>query len=166
MVKAGSKIDEWLSLLQDKRPHKKSSKKKTEEPVEEEEEPAVTPPAEKPAQKQGLHPTKKPATDHEKQPPVKRLLSIYKMPDEEKEPESKDEEPPFRSTVRQQLPVKNPITIKEFDREIPPTQEENSRPTKKPEVQSALNLLVWLLKYKGFAHEIAQLPLGDFALSP
>ena len=139
-----TEIDEWLSLLQDARPNKKASKKKAEEPILQDEEPAFAAPSEKPAQKpaisQGLHPTKKPAKDHEKQPPVKRLLSIYKMPGEEKEPESKDEEPPRRSTVRQQLPVKNPISIREYDREIPPTVDESSKSIKKPEVQSSMKV--------------------------
>ncbi|MDP3565289.1 MAG: zinc ribbon domain-containing protein, partial [Methanoregula sp.] len=74
-----SEIEGWISLLQDERPHKKPAKKKAEEPVEQDEEPAFAAPAEKPVVRQGLHPTKKPAKDHEKQPPVKRLLSIYKV---------------------------------------------------------------------------------------
>lgn len=135
-----TEIDEWLSLLQDKKPHKKSSKKKAEEPIQQDEEPVIAAPVEKPVQRQGLHPTKKPAKDHEKQPPVKRLLSIYKVPEEEKEPEPVEEETPRRSPVRQQEPVKNPISIKGYDREIPPTDNENSKPTKKPEVQSAMKV--------------------------
>ncbi len=135
-----TEIDEWISLLQDERPHKKSSKKKAEEPVQPDEEPAFVAPLEKPTQSHGLHPTKKPAKDHEKQPPVKRLLSIYKVPEEEKEPESPKEEPPRRSPTRQQEPVKNPISIKGYDREIPPTENENSKYTKKPEVQSAMKV--------------------------
>jgi hypothetical protein len=135
-----TEIEGWISLLQDERPHKKSAKKKAEEPVEQDEEPAFAAPVEKPVVRQGLHPTKKPAKDHEKQPPVKRLLSIYKVQEEEKEPEPKEEEPPRRSPVRQQEPVKNPISIKGYDREIPPTGNEISRHTKKPEVQSAMKV--------------------------
>ncbi|MDO8873573.1 MAG: zinc-ribbon domain-containing protein [Methanoregula sp.] len=135
-----TEIDEWISLLQDERSHKKSSKKKAEEPIQQDEEPALAAPEEKPAQRQGLHPTKKPAKDHEKQPPVKRLLLSYKVPEKEKEPEPKEEEPPRRSPVRQQEPVKKPISIKGYDREIPPTENENIKPTKKPEVQSAMKV--------------------------
>jgi hypothetical protein len=135
-----TEIDEWISILQDDRPHKKSSKKKAENPIPDDEEPALAAPSEKPAQGHGLHPTKKPAKDHEKQPPVKRLLSIYKVPEEEKEPEPPTGEHPRRSPSRQQEPVKNPISIKGYDREIPPTDNENSKHTKKPEVQSAMKV--------------------------
>jgi len=135
-----TEIDEWLSLLQEEKPQKKASKKKVEEPVREEEDAAVAAPAEKPTQRGGLHPTKKPAKEHEKQPPVKRLLSIYKVPEKEPEPEPKEEEPPRRSPVRQQEPVKKPISIKEYDREIPFTPNENIKLTKKPEVQSAMKV--------------------------
>jgi hypothetical protein len=135
-----TEIDEWISLLQDKRSQKRSSKKKAEEPIEQDEEPASPAAAAKPAQRQGLHPTKKPAKDHEKQPPVKRLLSIYKMPEEEREPESREEEPPRRTSVRQQEPATKPIPVKGHDREIPPTESENRNFTKKPEVQSAMKV--------------------------
>jgi hypothetical protein len=135
-----TEINEWLSLLQDERPHKKSAKKKVEEPIEQDEEPTFAAPVEKPAQRPGLHTTKKPVKDHEKQPPVKRLLSIYKVPEEEIEPEPK-EEPPRRSSIRQQEPVKKPISIKEgYDRVIPPTENENSKPAKKPEVHSTMKV--------------------------
>lgn len=135
-----TEIDEWLSLLQDERPHKKSSKKKVEEPVPDEQEPAHAPPAEKPAPGQGLHPTKKPAKDHEKQPPVKRLLSTYKVPEVEKEPEP-EEEPPRRTPVRQHEPAKKSFSIREYEREIPPTSTETGKPpAKKPEVQSAMKV--------------------------
>ena len=134
-----TEVDEWLALLQDERPHKKSSKKKNEEPILPTEEPAVAAPAEKPAQPQGLRPTKKPSKDHEKQPPVKRLLSIYKMPEEEKEPESKEAESPRRSTAYPQEPAKKSVSIKGHDREIPPLSEDG-KPARKPEVQSAMKV--------------------------
>jgi len=135
-----TEIDEWISLLQDEKPHKKSSKKKAEEPIRQDKEPSFAAPAEKPAPGQGLHPTKKPAKDHEKQPPVKRLLSIYKVPVDEQEPEPKEEELPRRSPVRQQEPVKNPISIKGYDKEIPPTESETGKSARKPEVQSAMKV--------------------------
>ena len=136
-----TEVDEWISLLQVEKPQKKPAKKKAEEPIQQDEEPASAAPVEKPAQRQGLHPTKKPAKDHEKQPPVKRVLSSYKMPEEEKESEPEEEEPPRRSPVRKQEPVKNPITIKGYDREIlPTTDNETIKHTKKPEVQSAMKV--------------------------
>jgi len=135
-----SEIDEWLTLLQEEKPRKKSSRKKVEEPVEQKEEPEAVEPVEKPAQKHGLYPTRKPAKDHEKQPPSKRHLSMYKMTEEEKEPEPKEEEPPRRSLVRHHEPVTKSVPVKEYDREIPPTQDEDARPSKKPEVQSAMKV--------------------------
>jgi hypothetical protein len=148
-----TEIDEWISLLQDERPQKKYPNKKAEEPIDQDEEPVFATPAEKPAQRQGLHPTKKPAKDHEKQPPVKRLLSIYKVPGEEKEPEPKEEEPPRRSSVRQQESVKNPISIKGYDRDIPPTDNDNKKPMNKPEVQSAMKVAM-----KSAMQPLKQLP--------
>jgi hypothetical protein len=135
-----TEIDEWISLLQNERPHKKSSKKKVEEPIPEDEEPAYAAPVERPAAREGLHPARKPSKDHEKQPPAKRLLSIYKVPEEEQEPEPEEEEPPRRSPVRQQEPAKKSISIRGYDREIPSTQDEEARPPRKPEVQSAMKV--------------------------
>ncbi|MEI7855896.1 MAG: zinc ribbon domain-containing protein [Methanomicrobiales archaeon] len=137
-----TEIDEWISLLQDARPHKKSSKKmaEAEEPVMQDEEPVTSSPAEKPAAREGLHPTRKPAKEHEKQPPAKRLLSVYKAPVEEEETEPEEEEPPRRSPVRQQEPAKKSISIRSYDREIPETQNEDVRPPRKPEVQSAMKV--------------------------
>ena len=135
-----TEVDEWISLLQVEKPQKKPAKKKAEEPIQKDEEPESAEPAEKPVQRHELHPTKKPTKDHEKQPPVKRVLSSFKMPEVEKEPEPVEEEPPRRSPVRQQEPVKNQITIKGYDREILPTDNENIKHTKKPEMQSAMKV--------------------------
>ena len=135
-----AEIDEWLSLLQDAKPHKKPSRKKVEEPVHEVEEPAFAAPAEKPVQREVMHPAKKPAKDHEKQPPVKRHLSIYKVPEEEKEPEREEEEPPRRQPARQQEPVRRSISITGYEREIPPTHEEPVKQMKKPEVQPSMKV--------------------------
>jgi len=137
-------IDEWISLMQEQRPQKKPLKKKAEEPPgqiqEQAEEPDAVAP-EKPVQRQGLHPAKKPVKDHEKQHPVKRLLSIYKIPAEEKEPEPVQEEPPKRSPVRQvQEPAKKPVPARGFDREISPEGSEDAQPVRKPEVQSAMKV--------------------------
>jgi hypothetical protein len=149
-----TEIEEWISLLQSERSHKKSAKKRAEEPVHHKEEPArhekepayheeeqaFVAPVEKPVIREGLHPTRKPAKDHEKQPPVKRLLSIYKVPEEVKEPEPEEEEPPQRAPVRHQEPAKKSISIRSYEHEIPPTQTEEPRPPRKPEVQSAMKV--------------------------
>jgi hypothetical protein len=135
-----TEIDEWLSLLQDERPHKKSSKKRTEEPAgkKEAEEPVSGTRSDKPGQQ--LHRNKKPAKDHEKQPPVKRLLSIYKMPEEEKVQESAKEESSRNSAVHLKESAKKPVPVKGYETEIPLTQNEDQKPAKKPEIQSAMKV--------------------------
>lgn len=137
-----TEIDEWLSLLQDERPHKKSSKKKTEEPIVRKEagEPVSGTLSDKPGPRQQLHPNKKPAKDHEKQPPVKRLLSIYTMPQEEKVQESTTKESPRNSPVNLQESAKKPVSIKGYEMESPLTQNEDQKPVKRPEVQSAMKV--------------------------
>ncbi len=135
-----AEIDEWLSLLQDEKPHKKPARQKVKEPVHEEEEEAFAAPAERSVQREVMHPAKKPAKDHEKQPPVKRHLSIYKVPEEEKEPEREEEEPPRRQPVRQQEPVRRSISITGYEREIAPTHEEPVRQVKKPDVQPSMKV--------------------------
>ena len=82
-----AEIDEWIALLHEEAPCKKAPAAACRggypEPEEPEEEPEYVRP-EKPVQnRQELHPARKPTKDHEKQPPVKRLLSMYKVPEEE-----------------------------------------------------------------------------------
>jgi hypothetical protein len=103
-----------------------------EEPEEEEEEePAFVRPPEKPRQRQELHPAKKPLKDHERQPPVKRLLSFYKVPEPEPEPEPEPAyepepvAPPRRTQVRQ-------VVTSTYEADVPPVR--------KPEVQSAMKV--------------------------
>jgi hypothetical protein len=151
-----SEIDEWLSLLHgEDEPIKKAPKKpapaprkrvepeepeETEEPEEAEEaeeeagEPVVARPPERPRQKQELRPAKKSLKDHERQPPVKRLLSLYNVQEEEPEPEPEPEPvaaPPRRTHVRQ-------VVASSYEREIPPAEEPEVPPVRKPEVQSAM----------------------------
>jgi hypothetical protein len=119
------------------------------EPEPEEEEPEFVPPP-RPPQKQGLHPARKPTKELEKQPPVKRLLSMYKVPEdstppqEESEPEPEIPVPPpaRKAQVRQVIhePVKKPVISQVYDREIPPAEEPDVRPVRKPEVQSAMKV--------------------------
>lgn len=129
-------IDEWIALIHEEK-HPKKARKVAEEksPVQEQEQEFVRP--EKPvAVKQELYPAKKPYKDHEKQPPVKRLLSLYKVPEEERE-EEKSPEPVRRTQVRQVTDPSKPEENTDFDREIPVRESEVQR-AKKPELQSAM----------------------------
>jgi hypothetical protein len=137
-----SEIDEWIALLHEEDRPKKAPRRPAPEP-EEEEEPDVRRPPVKPVQRQEIHPARKPLKDHEKQPPVKRLLSAYKIPDEEPEPEPEPEiiAPPRRAQVRQVAePVKRQIVTSDYDREIPRAPETVVPSVRKPEVQSAMKV--------------------------
>ena len=104
-----AEIDDWIALLQaESKPTKSRRAAPVEEPAEPEEEPVR---ATKPAQKHELHPTKQPIKDHEKQPPVKRLLTSYRVPEPEPEKEEPEpEKPPRRMQFRTiEEPVKGPV---------------------------------------------------------
>ena len=133
-------IDEWIALLQEEDRPKKSTRRAALEP-EEEEEPSINPPQSKPVPRQELQPARKPLKDHEKQPPVKRLLSTYKIPNEEPESEPEIVTSPRRAQVRQvQEPVKRQIVTSDYDREIPRSPELGVPSVRKPEVQSAMKV--------------------------
>lgn len=142
-------IDEWIALLHEEAPAGKSRKRALEEvpePSEPEEEPEHIQPPPRPAPRQELHPARKPTKDPEKQPPVKRLLSMYKLPEEEP-PESEPEPevltpPPARRTQIRQVPepARKPVSTPVYDREIPPQDEPAVQPVRKPEVQSAMKV--------------------------
>jgi hypothetical protein len=132
-----AEIDEWIALIHEEK-HLKKASKPEEEPPRKEEEPEFVRP-ERPAAKQELHPARKPSKDHEKQPPVKRLLSLYKVPEEERE-EERPPEPVRRAQIRQvSEPVTQPELNIEYDRESS-ARESNFQRVKKPEVQSAMKV--------------------------
>jgi zinc-ribbon domain len=136
-------IDEWIALLHEEDLPKKSARRPAPEPEAEEGEPVAPRPPVKPGERQELHPVRKPLKDHEKQPPVKRLLSAYKIPDEEPEPQPEPEiiAPPRRTQVRQVAePAKRQIVTSDYDREIPRAPEGNIHEVRKPEVQSAMKV--------------------------
>ncbi|MGB7787356.1 zinc ribbon domain-containing protein [Methanoregula sp.] len=143
MDRAGE-IDEWIALLHEEdRPKKSSPRRPAPEP--EEEEPVTSRPPAKPVQRQELQPARKPLKDHEKQPPVKRLLSAYKIPEEEPEPEPEPEPevitPPRRTQIRQVAePVKRQIVTSDYNREITHAPETVAPSVRKPEVQSAMKV--------------------------
>ena len=143
-----SEIDEWVALLNEEKQPKKGQKRPAEveiprqeeerEPEREEEPVRYERPA---AQRQELHPARKPSKDHEKQPPVKRLVTPYTVPREKEayEPVERQPEPARRAQIRQvPEPVKR--SVQEYDREIAPTREAEEQPARKPEVQSAMKV--------------------------
>ena len=145
-----AEIDEWIALLQEDRPAKKAPRRPAEaaqKPVIAEDEPEPARP-QRPAQPQHeLRPARKPTKDLEKQPPVKRLLSMYTVPEEEPayEPEPEPEviaPPPARRTQIRQMPapVKKPVAAPDYDHEEERDPEPGVQPVRKPEVQSAMKV--------------------------
>lgn len=147
-------VDEWVELLNEQGRPKKQKKPapqkrrevKPEISAEEDEgeqyEEEVPPEPVRPQRAvsaQDPRPVKRPVKDHEKQPPVKRLLSLYKTEPEEEElppaaaPIREPGKPshtaaPSRKAVSQQAPL----------REMPPSREPKEASVKKVEVQSAM----------------------------
>lgn len=150
-----AEIDEWIALLQENHPSKKAPRRQAEAPVRpavvDDEPTPAHPPArlEKPVQIQHeLRPVRKPAKDLEKQPPVKRLLSMYNVPEEEEEapvPEPEPEiivPPPARKAQIRQVsePVRKPVVTPRTDRVILPEEEPVEPQAQKPEVKSAMKV--------------------------
>jgi hypothetical protein len=130
-------IHEWLTLLQEQGPAKKSPAA-IEAPPEYREEPLLIQ-AEKALQKQELQPKRKPAKDHEKQPPVKRHILFHKM--EEEETRVEETQPPRRSHVREvPQPVKRPLMEQESYEDISSPRRADTQPLRKREVQSAMKV--------------------------
>ncbi len=142
-------IDEWIALIHEEKSPKKSQKSAEEEPREEKDLEFVLP--EKPvAARQELRPAKKPSKDHEKQPPVKRLLSLYKVPEEERE-EERPPEPVKRTPLRQVAePIQKPEESAGQEHGLPAREPEGQK-VKKPEVQSAMKVAM-----KGAMHTVRQ----------
>jgi len=130
-------IHEWLTLLQEQGPIKKSPAA-IEEPPEYREEPVLVQ-AEKALQKQELQPKRKPAKDHEKQPPVKRHILFHKM--EEEEARVEETQPSRRSHVKE-VPqtVKRPVMEQESYEDISSSRRADTQPLRKREVQSAMKV--------------------------
>jgi hypothetical protein len=142
-------IDEWIALLHEEEPARKPPKRAVPEVVEQEEpeeEPEYVQPP-KPARRQELSPARKPTKDLEKQPPVKRLLSMYKVPEEEPEPEYEPEPevlapPPARRAQIRQVPepAKKSAGTPAYDYEASERAGPAAQPVRKPEVQSAMKV--------------------------
>jgi hypothetical protein len=143
-----AEIDEWIALLHEEdKPAPRSSRPVAEEPEESEEpepehEPERVPPKPRtPVKNQELRPTKKPVKELEKQPPVKRLISYTRAPEEEPLPEEQPVSPPRRTQIRQVMEsTKNAPVVADYEREVPQASRETAPSVKKPEVQSAMKV--------------------------
>lgn len=136
-----AEIDEWITLLnKEEKPVAPKRPAAAPEPTDFEEKP-VPAKAELPIKSQELKPAKKPAKHLEKQPPVKRLISVARSPEAEVSPEAPPVSPPRRTQVRQVMePVKKVPVVMEPEREIPPVSPEKVPEVRKPEVQSAMKV--------------------------
>jgi hypothetical protein len=135
-------IDEWITLLhkEDKPVMPKRPAMAAPGQAEFEEEPAPAQ-GETSITSQELRPVKKPVKHLEKQPPVKRLISIAKAPEEEATYEVQPAPPLRRAQVRQVMePVKKVPVVTEPEREAPPAPYEKVPAVRKPEVQSAMKV--------------------------
>ena len=133
-------IDEWIALMHEEKQSKKSAPPEPEEePVrEDEEEPGFALPERRVPQKQELQPVRKPVKDHEKQPPVKKLLSLYKIPEEQEVVRAAESS--HRPQVRQTSePVRRPVVTRDTGGQ-PPARELEVQPIRKPGVQSAMKI--------------------------
>jgi hypothetical protein len=155
-----AEIDEWIALLhKEDEPVSRKKRPVPQEPVEPvepgpehepEQEPAKEPEKPRiPAKSQELRPTRKPVKDLEKQPPVKRLISFAKTP-EETPPAEQPVSPPRRAQVRQVMESSRK-TEDEPHWEAPQTPRDNVPAVRKPEVQSAMKVAM-----KGAMKPLAQ----------
>ena len=138
-------VDDWISLLHEESDTKKQRRaapaQKEPEPrqEEEEEEPEEEPPArpvKTPVRYEELHPTRKPLKEHERQPPVKRLIPLAREPEPEPEEPEPEVQPQRRMQVRtleepQQRRV--PVT-----RDMPAPVRSDAQIVRKPEVHAAV----------------------------
>jgi len=136
-------IEDWMALLhqkpEGKKPHRAVPPQKEPEPQEEEEneeEPADEPPARpvKPAARyEELHPTRKPLKEHERQPPVKRLIPLAREPEPEPEPEVQPQRRVQIRNMDEQRGPRAPVT-----REIPAPVRSDTQIVRRPEVHAAM----------------------------
>jgi len=135
-----AEIDEWIALLHKEDEPPRQPRSVAEEPAEPEQE--QEPPRPRiPVKNQELKPTKKPVKYVEKQPPVKRLISFTRAPEEVASPVIQPEAPPRRAFVRQVTEsAKQAPAVADAGREISPVSHDKAHSVKKPEVQSAMKV--------------------------
>jgi RNA polymerase subunit RPABC4/transcription elongation factor Spt4 len=136
-------IDDWISLLgqepEQKKPKKPVPLSRAAEPVEEyvpEEEPEESPqirPVKPSMYQEELRPTRKPLKEHERQPPVKRLIPLAREPEPEPDLEVQPQRRVQVRAVEEPQPRRVPVT-----RGIPTPIRGDSQPVRKPEVHTAV----------------------------
>ncbi len=137
-----SEIDEWIALLEEQtqpKRQKKPSFQKEPKPEPEEEQEIPAHPQKPVSVRSEFQPIKKQTKDLEKQPPVKRLISLYQTTKEE---EHEIPEPKARQVIKKTTiePTQKPILQPKPYREIPastPHQPE-TKTVKRVEVQSVM----------------------------
>ena len=144
-------IAEWVELLTEqtelpvrqKKPHAKKApapapEEFKEEAGEEEEEGPIAPVRRPEPVRQEFRPAKRPVKDHEKQPPVKRLISVYQPEPMEEMPEERIPAPRPVKAPEPQEPGRKVSLQQPSYREIPQDREQAAKPVRKVEVQSAM----------------------------
>lgn len=131
-----------------RKPQRRPQPAKVQEPIadeeydeEDQEEPAPIRVPERARPRQELQPARRPVKkDHERQPPVKRILSPYPVPEEEPVPDEVPEPEPAVVAPPRKVPVRQVIATT-YEREPPVTREEPEEPAvAKPAVQSAMRV--------------------------
>ena len=136
-------IDDWIALLgrepETKKPRRQAPPQKSSEP-EEEERPEEEPEEELPprptkpsARPEEMHPARKPLKEHERQPPVKRLIPLARESEPEPEPQVQPQRRVQVRTVEEPQPRRVSIT-----RGVPTPVRGDTQPVRKPEVQAAM----------------------------
>ena len=134
-------IDDWISLLgqetETKKPRRPAPPQTPGQRAEEEteEESSEAPPARRkpPVRQEELHPARKPLKEHERQPPVKRLIPLAREPEPEPEPEVLPQRRVQVRTVEEPQPRRVPVT-----HGIPTPVKSEGQMVKKPEVRAAM----------------------------
>jgi hypothetical protein len=136
-------VDDWISLLSQEPDSKKQRRaapsqkepepRQEEEPEEEPEEETPARPAKPPVRYEELHPTRKPLKEHERQPPVKRLIPLAREPEPEPEPEVQPQRRMQVRTLEEPQQRRVPAT-----RNIPAPVRSDSPIVRKPEVHAAV----------------------------
>jgi len=129
-----------------RKPQRRPAPAKVQEPIddedygeEEEEEPAPIRVPERARPRPELQPARRPVKkDHERQPPVKRLLTPYLAPEEEPVPEEAPAPEPAVVPPRK-VPVRQVIATT-YEREPPVAREAEEPAVAKPAVQSAMRV--------------------------
>ena len=86
-----------------------------------------------PVRQEELHPARKPLKEHERQPPVKRLIPLAREPEPEPEPEVVPQRRVQVRTVEESQPPRVPVT-----RGIPTPVKGDGQIVRKPEVHAAM----------------------------